>query len=194
MRRMTKRISKILLLCGLMAFQAKAQDKGLWVYFDLGDTVVSTKDMKKIKYIPGAKEYIERLHQEGFKVGMISNIPETWGMDYDEKLLSLKKAIEDGWVDSVPFDWTLYDEVILPLKNTEMKPAPHLFLKAIQRAQSCPSLYIGESPKEILAAEKIGMAAKLFDDSQTELYIPISELKNYITSNYQISYDQDCLN
>lgn len=91
MRKIMRKISKCLAFLSLMVFQAQANDKGLWVYFDLGDTVVASKDMKNIKYIPGAKAYIEKLHQEGFKVGIISNIPETWGLDYNEKLLSLKK-------------------------------------------------------------------------------------------------------
>ncbi len=194
MKKMISRVSKCLACLSLMILEVHAQErhKSLWVYFDLGDTVVSSKDMKKIKYIPGAKAYIARLHQQGFKVGMISNIPETWGMDYDEKLASLKKAILDGWVDTEAFDWQAFDEILLPLKNTEMKPAPHLFLKAIDVAQSCPSIYIGESQNEIKAAESHGMAAKLYDPTQSELYVPILELKNYILNNYKISYDEDC--
>jgi len=123
----------------IFSFKSFAQDKKPWIYFDLGNTVVNTNDMKHLKYMKGAREYIEELKREGFKVGIISNIPEDWGMDYDEKLQSLKKVIQDGWEEERPFDWTVYDEVILPLKNTEMKPAPILFLKAINKAESCPS-------------------------------------------------------
>lgn len=75
-----------------------------------------------------------------------------------------------------------------------MKPAPHLFLQAIEKAQNCPSIYIGESPKEILAAQSHGMAAKLYDQTESELYVPILELRNYIIDNYKISYEQECLN
>ncbi|MDO9180929.1 MAG: HAD hydrolase-like protein [Bacteriovorax sp.] len=188
-----KKISKLLFFISLFAFRAFAQDKKPWVYFDLGDTVVSTKDMNHLKYLNGAREYMEELKREGFKIGIISNIPENWGMDYDEKLQSLKKVIHDGWDEERPFDWSIYDEVILPLKNTEMKPAPTLFLKAISKAESCPSVYIGESPKEITAAKEVGMAAKLFKADDQEIYIPLDQIKGFITENYKLPYDRGCL-
>jgi phosphoglycolate phosphatase-like HAD superfamily hydrolase len=177
----------------LFSFNAKAHDKKLWVYFDLGDTVVSTKDMKHLKYMKGAREYMEELKREGFKIGIISNIPENWGMDYDEKFLTLKKMIHDGWDEERPFDWTVFDEVILPMKNSELKPAPTLFLKAITVAKSCPSVYVGESPKEIKAAADLGMAAKLYVDTDAENYIPVVKVKSFITENYHREYDRDCL-
>jgi FMN phosphatase YigB (HAD superfamily) len=149
--------------------------------------------MKHLKYIKEAREYIEELKHEGFKIGIISNIPENWGMDYDEKLLSLKKFINDGWSEERPFDWSVFDEIILPLKNSEMKPASTLFLKAISKAESCPSAYIGETPKEIAAAQELGMAAKLFVDTDKEKYIPVTQVKSFIIDNYQREYDKDCL-
>lgn len=188
-----KKFSKVLFFMSLFTMHAKAQDKKPWVYFDLGDTVVRTKDMNHIKYMKGAREYMDELKREGFKIGIISNIPENWGMDYNEKLQSLKKVIQDGWDEDRPFDWTVYDEVILPLKNTEMKPSPTLFLKAISKAELCPSVYIGESPKEIVAAREVGMAAKLYDESDKEVYIPVTDVKSFMASNYQRDYDKECL-
>lgn len=188
-----KKLSKLLFFISLFGFNAKAQDKRPWVYFDLGDTVVNTKDMKHIRYMKGAREYIEDLKREGFKIGIISNIPENWGMDYDEKLMTLKKVIQEGWDEDRPFDWSVYDEVILPLKNVEMKPAPTLFLKAIAKAESCPSVYVGESAKEIKAAKDVGMAAKLYDESSDEAYIPITKVESFIVDNYHRDYDKDCL-
>lgn len=188
-----KKISSIIFFLGLFSGAIKAQDKKPWVYFDLGDTVVTTKDMKHIKYISGAREYMDELKREGFKIGIISNIPESWGMDYDEKLLTLKKVIQDGWDEDRPFDWSIYDEVILPLKNSELKPAPILFQKAILKSESCPSVYIGESLREIEVAKIVGMAAKLYNEADTELYIPINNLKVYIANNYQLAYDRECL-
>lgn len=170
-----------------------AHDKKPWVYFDLGETIMSTKDMKHLKYMKGAREYMEELKREGFNIGIITNIPETWGMDYDEKLLTLKKVIQEGWDEERPFDWLVYDEIILPLKNIEMKPAPTLFLKAIAKSELCPSVYIGESPKEIIAAQEVGMAAKLYSETDKEIYIPTADMKSYIVENYHRDYDKSCL-
>jgi phosphoglycolate phosphatase-like HAD superfamily hydrolase len=191
-----RKLSQLLFFIGLFSFHTRAHagEKHPWVYFDLGDTVVNTKDMKHLKYMNGACEYLEELKREGFKIGIISNIPEDWGLDYDEKLLTLKKVIADGWTEERPFDWSIYDEVILPLKNTEMKPAPALFIKAISKAESCPSLYVGESPKEITAAKNVGMAAKLYVEQDKEAYIPVEKVKAFIVSNYQREYDKECVN
>lgn len=196
-----RKLSQLLFFVGLFSFNTRVHsqarpetnDKHAWVYFDLGDTVVNTKDMKHLKYMNGAREYMEELKREGFKIGIISNIPEDWGQDLDEKLITLKKVIADGWNEERPFDWSVYDEVILPLKNTEMKPAPALFLKAINKAESCPSMYVGESPKEITAAKNAGMAARLYVDQEKEAYIPVGKVKEYISTNYQLDYDKDCL-
>ncbi|MBP9680543.1 MAG: HAD hydrolase-like protein [Bacteriovorax sp.] len=188
-----KKLSGLLFLVSLFSFNVKAQDKAPWIYFDLGDTVINTSDMKHLKYMHGAREYMDELKREGFRIGIITNIPEAWGMDYDEKLLTLKKAIQEGWDESEPFDWGIYDEIILPLKNSEMKPAPTLFLKAINRAGACPSAYIGESPKEIAAASQLGMAAKLYNEKDSDVYIPVSRLRSFIAQNYHRDYDLDCL-
>lgn len=188
-----KKFGTVLFFMSLFAFKAFGQDKKPWVYFDLGDTVVNTKDTKHLKYMKGAREYVDELKREGFKVGIISNIPESWGMDYDEKLQTLKKFIHDSWDETTPFDWTVYDEIILPLKNVERKPAPTLFLEAIAKAQSCPSAYIGDSQQEITAANNVGMAAKLYDDADVGIYIPIAEVKSFLVANYHREYDKDCL-
>lgn len=189
-----KKNSKFLLffLLSLFSFNLKAESKKIWVYFDLGNTIVNTKDLKHLTYMKDAREYMEELKREGFKIGIISNIPEDWGMDYDEKFLSLKKFINDGWSEERPFDWGLFDEVILPLKNSEMKPAATLFLKAINKAESCPSAYIGESPKEIEAAAGVGMAAKLFVETDKEKYIPVMQMRTFISNNYNLEYDKEC--
>ena len=188
-----KKLSKMLFFISFFSCNVMAQDKRPWVYFDLGDTVVNTKDMNHIKYMKGAREYINDLKREGFNIGIVSNIPENWGMDYDEKLSTLKKIIQDGWDEEQAFDWSIYDEIILPLKNTEMKPAPTLFLKAIAKAQSCPSAFIGESPKEIVAAQNVGMAAKLYNENDEIPFIPVEEVKTFIVENYHIDYDKACI-
>lgn len=187
-----RKLSRLLCFMGLFSFGVNAQDKKAWVYFDLGDTVVNTKDMNHLKYMKGAREYMEDIKREGFKIGIITNIPEAWGMDYDEKFQTLKKVIQDGWVEHEPFDWSVFDEVILPLKNTEMKPTPTMFLKAISKANSCPSAYIGESPKEIAAAKEVGMAAKLYNESDDDVYIPVMKVKTFLEENYHLGYDKDC--
>jgi beta-phosphoglucomutase-like phosphatase (HAD superfamily) len=181
------------LLFAASSNSAIASNKSPWVYFDLGETIINSKDLKNISYITGSKEYLEQLKQNGYRIGLITNIPETWGADYPSKLAELKRVIASGWTESNEFDWSVFDEVILPLNNSELKPAPTLFLKAIQIAQSCPSLFIGDSEKEVLAASNLGMASKQFRREDPELYLPISDIANFIEQNYKLDYDLDCL-
>jgi phosphoglycolate phosphatase-like HAD superfamily hydrolase len=168
------------MILSLAPFYVKAQnknpDKAPWVYFDLGDTVISTADMKHLHYFKGVRDYMEDLKRQGFKIGIITNIPETFGVDYDEKLLTLKKVIADGWEE-----------------NNEMKPAPTLFVKAMNKAEGCPTAYIGESPKEIKAADDLGMATKLFVANDSELYVPVDKMNKYMKDHYRNPYDSECM-
>lgn len=163
-----------------------------WIYFDLGDTVIDTKDMQKLKYFKGAKDYLTELRQKGFQIGLITNIPETFGQDYDEKLETLKKMIHDGWIDKDVFDWNQFDRIILPLKNSEMKPAATLFLKALTEAKGCPSAYISENEKEIVAAKSYGFASKLFKENDPILYVPTDEMKTFLKNEYGRQYPVEC--
>jgi phosphoglycolate phosphatase-like HAD superfamily hydrolase len=162
------------------------------MYFDLGDTIVDTKDMKHIHYYQGALNYLLELKSKGYQLGMITNIPETFGSDYDAKLLTLKKLISDNWDDTIAFNWDIFDDIILPLKNTELKPNPVMFEKAIAHAQRCPVSYISESAKEITAATNIGLATHLFVLNAPTMYVPVNSVKAYLKDNYKIPYDEDC--
>jgi FMN phosphatase YigB (HAD superfamily) len=148
--------------------------------------------MKHIHYYQGALNYLIELKSKGYQLGLITNIPETFGSDYDAKLLTLKKFISDNWDDQISFNWDLFDDIILPLKNTELKPNPVMFEKAIEHANHCPVSYISENPKEIVAASDTGLATRLFVSGDPDLYVPVNNIKNYLKANYKKSYDEDC--
>ncbi len=186
---------KLVLLISLSPFmKTYAKELRPWIYFDLGDTVISTKDMKHLKYFRGAKDYIIGLKDKGYKVGLITNIPETFGSDYQEKFETLKKVIHDGWDDSENFDWEVFDAVFLPLKNNEMKPASHLFQKALNETQGCPAMYLSESENEIKAANTHGFATKLFVEGEKDLYVPLEKLTPFIKHEFKKEYNEECFN
>ena len=173
-------------------FATVAHAKAPIMYFDLGDTIVDTKDMKHIHYYQGSLNYLLELKNKGYQLGMITNIPETFGSDYQAKLATLKKFIQDNWDDPIAFNWDIFDDIILPLKNIERKPSPALFEKAMLHANNCPASYISESPTEISAASNTGLATHLFVMSDPEMYVPVSNIKAYLKSNYKKPYDEDC--
>jgi beta-phosphoglucomutase-like phosphatase (HAD superfamily) len=180
-------------LCqGLTSGKPRPSEKKMWFYFDLGDTLINAKDMNHLRYFPGVRVYLRQLKSHGLRIGMITNIPESWGTDYPQKLRALKKVISQGWDEREAFEWELFDEIILPLRDTERKPSPVLFLQAIDRAWLCPSAFISESNAEIDAARKEGMAAKLFEPKDRELFVRPERAREFLLRNYKRKFDPRC--
>lgn len=67
--------------------------KDTWIYFDLGNTLVNTKDHpNQVKYMEGALEYLDSLKNAGCTLGLIVNIPEQFGTTYQKKTCDSKKV------------------------------------------------------------------------------------------------------
>lgn len=82
----------------------RSSRKKIWVFFDLGNTIIDTKthnynpmfymqefkakDMygnlkwKDGKKYQSAREYIEALKKNSFKLGLLTDVPEEWGLNY----------------------------------------------------------------------------------------------------------------
>jgi len=130
-----------------------------WIFFDLGNTLIDQKrEKKKLFYMPGALGYLKDLKKLGYRIGVISNIPEKFGTNYTNKLKSLKHYVSKNWKDSESFDWNVFDKIILPLNDRERKPAPTLFSRAISVAGNCPLLFMSENPLEVKAASDLGFS------------------------------------
>jgi hypothetical protein len=127
-----------------------------WVYFDLGNTLVDTADFDHLHYLPGAAAYLRKLKDAGFHIGLITNIPESWGTTEAEKIASLKADIARGWSDSQSFDWEIFDQLLVSMFDSERKPGATLFKRALQRSEGCKVAYEGEDHREVEAAGLAG--------------------------------------
>lgn len=186
-----KRRLGILILSVFLAIPASPQSHDLthrlYLWFDLGNVLIETRDgFDRLRWMPGAYEMIFQLKQRGFKIGLISNIPDSWGHPNDpqSKIDKLQEELKKGWIDSDPFDLAIFDDVLLPMRKEEAKPARKLFLDAIHLAlsQGKNCLFQGESPQEVLAANDAGMESHLieFDESgQNPKYFPMDELLDF---------------
>lgn len=163
----------------------------VWVFFDLGNTLVDTTDFTKQHYFSGAKDYLKNLRDAGFAIGLTLNIPEEWGTTTVGKFSEIVRFIDGkrkqlpphaDWADGVEFDWNDFDDngVLFPLKNDERKPKPALFLKALQLAGSCGALFQGEDAAEIATAASLGMAHYQVGQPNKEFYMPITEIKKAV--------------
>lgn len=153
-----------------------------FVFFDLGNTVLDTEthNFEKIFYVPGALEYLLKLRQEGFRVGLLVNVPESWGANEIEKLQTLKDFVAKTWSDPRPMDWELFDAgVFFPASNKERKPDPALFKRAarLARAQSCPIVYQGEADDELRVAESVGIRTYRVGQGSRPFFMPIERLR-----------------
>lgn len=145
-----------------------------WVFFDLGDTLIDVKSNKgkEVKYFPGAHEYLTSLKSRGYHVGLITNVPETWGPNRHTKVRVLKKEVAQMWDKTKTVEQMVWEDfgdalIFVPPMNINRKPSPYLFKSAINEVvleegdTKCPIVYQGEDPNEIQVAKSLGMVAHL---------------------------------
>lgn len=152
-----------------------------YMWFDLGNVLIETRDgFDKIHWMPGVRTYLQELRSQGFRIGLITNIPEKWGEpgDRNSKIDRLQAVINQGWVDETPFDLEEFDEVLVPLYTHESKPASKLFLDALRIAdgEGLKSYFQGETPREVEAARALGLTSFLVeyeDDGRTPIFLEL---------------------
>lgn len=100
---------------------------------------------------PGAKEFLECLHDEGIKIGVgTSNIHEL-----TETVLSANEV------------WHYVDAVVDGQENLRGKPFPDIFLKVAEKLEVKPEecLVIEDVIAGVMAAENAGMTVYAIEDS-----------------------------
>jgi len=159
-----------------------------WVFFDLGNTLVDSTPGKEMKYISGAREYLKELKQRGFKIGIITNVPDKWGPSSKDKVRVLKKTLKESWSqdpNADAMDWNDFADLILtPPREPCRKPAPYLFKAAIAKMileegeNHCQVVFQGEDPNEVAAANQEGMKGHLIQQDPANPFLPISTLES----------------
>ena len=122
----------------------------------------------------------------------ITNIPEKWVTTYIEKISTLKKFIGDNWVGEEPFDWDIFDQIIIPLKDSERKPKPYLYNLAIKSAPNCPLAYVSENPKEVAMAKVMGFISYNVNNDLKVNYLPEMQLIARIQSIFNGRHSSEC--
>lgn len=96
------------------------------VYFDLGETLVHTAEDKSVRYMPGAAGYLRALRARHIPVGLITNVPSSWGSTDAERAAELKKVIDKDWADTRPFAWSDFgDRIFTPEPRRRENPHRH---------------------------------------------------------------------
>ncbi|WP_432142476.1 hypothetical protein [Streptomyces sp. bgisy084] len=144
------------------------------VYFDLGETLVHTAEDKSVHYSPGAAAYLRALRARHIPVGLITNVPPSWGSTDAERAAELKKVIDKDWVGSHPFAWSDFgDRIFTPRTEAERKPAPALWKRAKKAAGSCRVVYEAETPDEVEVGRSLGYFSYQVARPGWPAYLPV---------------------
>ena len=161
---------KMLSFLFFLFFALSANAAPKWFFFDLGDTIVDTRNgYDKMEYMEGAYEYLQNLKANGYKIGLIVNIPVEWGTTYPEKMAKLQSFVDSGWIDPLPFNLKSFDAIYVPRFQVERKPSIVLFLTVSYNLwlEGETAVFQGEDPKEIENASLAGFTAYLVGSGPT---------------------------
>ncbi|WP_030018722.1 hypothetical protein [Streptomyces monomycini] len=149
------------------------------VYFDLGETLVHTAADSGISYLPGAAAYLRALRERHIKVGLITNVPSSWGTTDAERAAALKKEVDGAWKGPAPFAWKDFgDRILTPRTEAERKPAPALWKRAKAAAHGCRLVYEGETAKETYVAASLGYVAYRVGRPFGPAYLPVRVIES----------------
>ncbi|OEU91591.1 hypothetical protein DB35_09465 [Streptomyces abyssalis] len=144
------------------------------VWFDLGETLVHTAEDSSTGYMPGAAAYLRELRERNIDVGLITNVPSSWGETDAERAAALKKEVDGTWKGSVPFAWEDFgDRILTPRAEAERKPAPALWERAKGDANGCRLVYEAETADETDVAASLGYVAYQVGQPSRPAYLPV---------------------
>ncbi|MGW7486593.1 hypothetical protein [Streptomyces sp. NPDC054786] len=144
------------------------------VYFDLGETLVHTAEDKSVRYMPGAAGYLRALRARHIPVGLITNVPSSWGTTDAERAAELKKVIDEDWADTSPFAWSDFgDRIFTPRTEAERKPASALWKRAQRASRNCRVVYQAETAEEVRISGSLGYVAYQAARPKWPAYLPV---------------------
>ncbi|MER6518624.1 hypothetical protein ACFWHQ_10860 [Streptomyces sp. NPDC060334] len=144
------------------------------VYFDLGETLVHTADDGSITYRSGAASYLRALREHHIRIGLITNVPPSWGTTDAERAARLKKEVDATWKGSEPFAWKDFGSRILtPRTEAERKPAPVLWQRARAEAGTCRLVFQAETAEEVKVAASLGYVPYQVGQPHWPAFLPV---------------------
>ena len=142
-------------------------------YFDLGETLVHTAEDNSVRYMPQAAAHLRALRARHIPVGLITNVPSSWGATDAERAAKLKETVNQDWKDATPFAWADFgDRIFTPRTEAERKPAPALWERAKKAAGGCRVVYEAETAEEVTAGGSLGYVAYRTGRKSWPAYLP----------------------
>ncbi|MFH8987826.1 hypothetical protein [Streptomyces sp. NPDC017940] len=144
------------------------------VYFDLGETLVHTAADGTTGYQPGAAAYLRALRERRVPVGLITNVPSSWGATDAERAARLRQEVDATWRGSTPFPWEDFGgRVLTPRTEAERKPAPTLWQRAKAGSGRCLVVHQAETAEEVRAASEVGFVPYQVGRPHRPAFLPV---------------------
>ncbi|MFC8128279.1 hypothetical protein [Streptomyces sp. NPDC057302] len=144
------------------------------VYFDLGETLVHTAEEGSTGYQPGAASYLRALRERHISVGLITNVPSSWGATDAERAARLKKEVDATWQGTTPFAWKDFgDRILTPRTEAERKPAPTLWQRAKADSGRCRVVYQAETAEEVNVASSLDFVSYQVGRPHRPAFLPV---------------------
>ncbi|MFI5976198.1 hypothetical protein [Streptomyces sp. NPDC051452] len=144
------------------------------MYFDLGETLVHTAGDGSTDYQPGAASYLHALRARHIRVGLITNVPPSWGTTDAERAAKLKQEVDATWRGPVPFAWEDFaDRILTPRAEAERKPARILWERAKADSGRCRVVYEAETAEEVTVASSLGFVAYQVGRPHRPAFLPV---------------------
>ncbi|WP_251096328.1 MULTISPECIES: hypothetical protein [unclassified Streptomyces] len=144
------------------------------MYFDLGETLLHTADDGSTDYQRGAASYLRALRERHIEVGLITNVPPSWGTTDAERAARLKQEVDATWRGPVPFAWADFeDRILTPRTEAERKPAPILWERAKAASGRCRVVYQAETAEEVEVAATLGFVPYQVGRPHRPTFLPV---------------------
>ncbi|MFG2576869.1 hypothetical protein [Streptomyces sp. NPDC048481] len=143
------------------------------VYFDLGETLVHTADDGSTAYLSGAASYLRTLRARHIRVGLITNVPPSWGATDAERAARLRTEVDATWRGPAAFAWADFgDRILTPRTEAERKPSPALWQRAKQASAGCRVVYQAETAQEVSVASSLGFVSYQVGRPHRPVFLP----------------------
>lgn len=131
--------------------------------------------LTKVQFKPGAKEFIERLHEKHIRLGIAT---------------SNTRQLVEGVLKAHHVD-QYFSAICTACEVNAGKPAPDVYLKTAEELQVCPKdcLVFEDVPNGILAGKNAGMKVCAVDDLFSK---PYEEEKRRLADYYIYDYGEIC--
>ncbi|MGW1269961.1 hypothetical protein, partial [Streptomyces sp. NPDC002491] len=124
-------------------------------------------------YLPGAASYLRILRERHVRVGLITNVPPSWGTTDAERAARLRTEVDTTWRGRAAFAWADFgDRIRTPRTEAERKPSPVLWQRAKEDSAGCRVVYQAETAQEVAVASSLGFVSYQVGQPHRPAFLP----------------------